>query len=78
MIDCYAILGIQWTASLEEAERAYHDLVRQWHPDRFHNAGPEALEEAEARTRELNDAIATLRSVGMYERNRPPRQDRCV
>lgn len=29
------VLGLDSGASLQDVERAYHDLVRVWHPDRF-------------------------------------------
>jgi hypothetical protein len=31
----YATLEVRPDASWEEIQRAYHDLVRVWHPDRF-------------------------------------------
>ncbi|MDP2307563.1 MAG: DnaJ domain-containing protein [Pseudomonadota bacterium] len=33
----YEVLGLQPSATTAEVEDAYHDLARQWHPDRFYS-----------------------------------------
>ena len=33
---CLKILELENIGSFQEAKRAYKDLVRVWHPDRFH------------------------------------------
>jgi hypothetical protein len=33
--DCYRILDLEMGATIEEVKRAYRELVRVWHPDRF-------------------------------------------
>ena len=42
MADAYEILGIARTADEREIRRAYRDMARRWHPDRFPE-GPERL-----------------------------------
>ena len=42
MPDAYEILGLPHTASESEVRRAYRDLARRWHPDRFPE-GPERM-----------------------------------
>lgn len=61
--DPYRILGVPSGASLDEAEDAYHRLLRQEHPDLHHTAGPERVADAERRTRELNAAISAIRDA---------------
>lgn len=58
----YEILGVAPTAELDEAEAAYRALLRAWHPDLHQVDGPAAVAEAEARTRQLNEAITWVRS----------------
>jgi curved DNA-binding protein CbpA len=54
--NCYAVLGVEASASRAEITRAYRLGAMRWHPDR--NPGREA--EAEARFKELGDARAVL------------------
>jgi hypothetical protein len=61
-VNPYEILGVAPTAEPDEAEAAYRSLLRAWHPDLHQVDGPAAVAEAEARTRELNEAIAWIRS----------------
>lgn len=42
MADCFEVLGIARSASSAEVRRAYRELARRWHPDRFAE-GPERL-----------------------------------
>lgn len=59
--DPYEVLGLDPTATLADAEDAYHACMRREHPDLHHGAGPERVAEAERRTRELTSAISTIR-----------------
>lgn len=56
------MLGIDPGADVEEAEEAYHRLLRRYHPDLHQSGGPDALAAAEARTRALNAAMTQIRS----------------
>lgn len=42
MADCFDVLGIARGASAPDVRRAYRELARRWHPDRFAE-GPERL-----------------------------------
>ncbi len=49
------VLGVQGDATEDEIKRAYHRLLRQWHPIR--NPSPEATE----RTQQLTAAMRVIR-----------------
>ncbi|MDP8924843.1 MAG: J domain-containing protein [Chloroflexota bacterium] len=53
------MLGVAADASPESIRRAYLKRVRAWHPDRFPN-DPARLQQAEAATKLINEAYATL------------------
>lgn len=55
----YEILELPQTASAEEVQRAYRQLVQVWHPDRF-QGNPELLKRAEKTTKQLNEAFRHL------------------
>ncbi len=56
---CFQILEVAPNASIEEVTRAYRDLVKVWHPDRF--AHDERLrQKAEEKLKGLNRAYETL------------------
>ncbi len=61
MADPYVVLGLHREATPTEAEASYHRLLFEWHPDRHQAQGPEAVAQAETRTRELNEAIDRIR-----------------
>ena len=54
--DCFAILGLSPSASMEELRTAYKRLIKQYHPDRVHGMAPAFTKLAEAQTRRLNAA----------------------
>lgn len=56
--DPYQVLGIDRNASDEEIKRAYKELARKYHPDKYNN-NPLA-ELAEEKMREINEAYDTL------------------
>ena len=58
---CLKILELETTGSLQEAKRAYKDLVRVWHPDRFQK-NPRLKQKADKKLREINLAYNYLRS----------------
>ena len=54
--DCFEILGLSPSASMEELRTAYKRLIKQYHPDRVHGMAPAFTRLAEAQTRRLNAA----------------------
>jgi DnaJ-domain-containing protein 1 len=54
--DCYQILGISPTASIEEIKSKYRRLVQQYHPDRVADMGIELRNVASEKMKELNTA----------------------
>jgi hypothetical protein len=73
----YAMLEVRPDASWEEIQRAYHDLVRVWHPDRF--ASDRRLQErAERKLQQINDAyrrLETQQASRTKRPNAPPEQN---
>jgi len=61
-VDPYELLGVPPSASIDEAEAAYHRLLRVHHPDLHHGGSDEQKAAAEARTRALNAAIGRIRA----------------
>jgi len=59
--DPWAVLGIERTATPEEARRAYLLRSQLLHPDRHQGSSPELLAEAERAMRALNEAWAHVR-----------------
>ena len=55
-MDPWQVLGIESTASYEEANRAYKVRLQLRHPDRHHGAHQTVLDEAARETRDLNEA----------------------
>lgn len=54
--DCFAILGLPPSASMDELRAAYKRLIKQYHPDRVHGMAPAFTKLAETQTRRLNAA----------------------
>src|SRR3989338_5562248 len=57
----YEILELKPGASLEEVKRAYRDLVRVWHPDRFSH-DPRLQQRAQEKLKEINEAYEKLQA----------------
>jgi curved DNA-binding protein CbpA len=57
----YQVLGVA-PASMDEIEAAYRQQVRAHHPDLHQGEPADALAEAEATTRTLNEAMALVRA----------------
>lgn len=56
---CLEILELDHCATPEEAHRAYRDLIRVWHPDRF-SGDPRLSKKASEKVKELNIAYEEL------------------
>ena len=66
--DCYRLLDLDPRATEEEIRRAYRDLTKVWHPDRFgHDAA--LRRKAEEKLKAINEAYETIRAArpGSYE-----------
>src|SRR4026208_140019 len=60
--ESYRALGLNPGASLQEARRSYHQLVKFFHPDR-HQASPGLLRKATEETKKLNLAYQRICKV---------------
>jgi DnaJ-domain-containing protein 1 len=60
--DPYALLGLSPEASFEEARAARNALLQQYHPDKVAGLGPKLREVAEAETKRINAAFASLQA----------------
>lgn len=58
---CYTTLDLPFGASFEEVKRAYKELVRVWHPDRFPNS-PDLQQRAHSKLSRINEAYETLKA----------------
>ena len=70
--DPYQLLGVSYTASLDEIETTYRQQIREHHPDLHQSAGAEAVADAEQRTRTLNEAMAQIRLEAQGAASIPP------
>ena len=57
----YEILGIDRTATVDDARKAYRRLAKKYHPDVQRQKGQKAMEEAEQKMREVNEAWEVLK-----------------
>lgn len=61
----YEILGLEPGASQAQVKRAYRQLVKIWHPDRF--LEPKQKQEAEEKIKSINAAYNKLKSESLPE-----------
>jgi DnaJ-class molecular chaperone len=59
-LSAHQVLGVAADASPEEIRSAYQRLIRQYHPDRVADMGPEIRALAEKRAKEINAAYEQL------------------
>ncbi len=58
--DYYGLLGVGKNASDEELKKAYRDLAKKYHPDRFSTAPEAERKAAEEKFKEINHAYDVL------------------
>lgn len=54
---CFAVLGVEQSANLEQVRAAYRIRIKQSHPDRLHGVSPAIKSFAEDETKRLNAAF---------------------
>jgi CRP-like cAMP-binding protein len=59
--DPWEILGVAQGTGRTELKKAYHNKVRQFHPDRYELMGPELRSRAEEQTKRINAAYTSIR-----------------
>jgi curved DNA-binding protein CbpA len=65
MNDPYSVLGVSAGASDDEVKKAYHELVRKYHPDNYHdNPLADLASEKMKEINEAYDAITKQRTAG--------------
>lgn len=69
------ILGVDSSATPEELKKAYRDLVKEWHPDRF-LYNPRLHSKAQEKLREINDAYDQLQALISNPKTRPSQPPR--
>ncbi len=62
MNDPYKTLGISPNATDDELKKAYRDLARKYHPDRYTN-DPELAKAAEDKMKEINAAYEEIQNI---------------
>lgn len=61
IFQCYAILGIKPDATPEATKRAYRNMAKVWHPDRYAN-NPQLKAKAEIEIKKINQAYTAIKA----------------
>lgn len=61
ILQCYAILGIKHTATPEATRKAYRNMAKVWHPDRYVN-NPTLRAKAEIEIKKINQAYEAIKA----------------
>ena len=61
ILQCYAILGIKHTATPEATKKAYRNMAKVWHPDRYVN-NPTLRAKAEIEIKKINQAYEAIKA----------------
>jgi DnaJ-class molecular chaperone len=68
---CFDVLELDSSASIDDAKQAYKDMVNIWHPDRFSN-NPRLKRKAEDKLKEVNEAYEMMQSFLSSKRLQEP------
>jgi len=60
--ECYEALELEYGASLDQVDKAYRELTKVWHPDRFLKEDPSLQEKARHKQRQINVAYERLQA----------------
>lgn len=60
MKDFYEVLGVNRDVTENDIKKAYRNLARQWHPDKFSTKSETEKKEAEEKFKEISEAYNTL------------------
>ena len=66
LADCYRILDLPPDATQEEVKRAYRELAKVWHPDRF-TGDPKLQHKAQEKLKQINSAYERFCKSGPHE-----------
>ena len=61
--ECYETLELEYGAPPDQVDRAYRELTKVWHPDRFLKEDPSLQEKARDKQRQINAAHERLQSL---------------
>ena len=74
ILQCYALLGIKHTATPEEVKKAYRNMAKIWHPDRYTD-NPVLKAKAEAEIKKINQAYAAIKAYPADKIDRVVKQE---
>ena len=68
----YAVLEVPWSASADEIQSAYRQMLMVWHPDRF-PGDPSLRRRAEEKTKSITVAYSRIRHAPLRNASLTPR-----